>query len=177
MSGKEARAKVEKAQRKAEQNKKKIIGWTQRGFTVIDVHYQEMHITVRWPKGQAEEMISAVVAKMARYLMVNPSIYDDHMKELEELCCKMYGEVDSTMFVASVGCLYALGAMGDDERNGVVTYDVCRTLNGEDVVVRQTLEPDTIVDKATAKLVKKARAKVKKAQRKAADDLVASVYG
>ena len=73
--------------------------------------------------------------------------------------------------------MYAFGAMGDDERNGVVTYDVYRTLNGEDVVVRQTLEPDTIVDKATAKLVKKARAKVKKAQRKAADDLVASVYG
>ena len=43
--------------------------------------------------------------------------------------------------------------------------------------IRQTLEPDTIVDKATAKLVKKARAKVKKAQRKAADDLVASVCG
>ena len=89
----------------------------------------------------------------------------------------MYGEVDSTMFVVPVGCLYALGAMGDDERNGVVTYDVYRTPNGEDVVVRQTLEPDTIVDKATAELVKKALAKVKKAQRKAADDLVASVYG
>ena len=92
--GQEARAKVEKAQRKAEQNKKKIIGWTQRGFTVIDVHYHEMHITVRWPKGQAEEMISAMVAAMARCLMVNPSIYDDVMRALTQ---RLYSLRDSTL--------------------------------------------------------------------------------